>query len=329
MAALLEIRDLHVALPTAAGEWLPILRGVSLDIGVGEVVGLIGESGSGKSMLTLAALGLLPPPCAVRAGSILWQGENLLGRSAEEMRRVRGRGIALVPQEPAAALTPVATIGAQLTEVLREHRRVSGVEARRLAVELLDEVALSEPERRLLEYPHQLSGGQRQRVLLALALAGRPALVLADEPTAALDATLQSRILDALVRLRDARGLSILLVSHDLTLVAERCDRVFILYAGEVVELASSEELATHPLHPYSRALWSALPRAESGRSRGPLPTIPGQVPPVGRRPSGCAFHPRCGERLPRCSSEEPPWREAAGRGSRCWLPSAEPGCGP
>jgi len=322
---LLEIRDLQVAFPTGSDGWLPVLRGVSLEVGVGEIVGLVGESGSGKTMLTLATLGLLPPPCSVRSGSISWRGEELLARSSEEMRRIRGGGIALVPQEPAAALTPVATIGTQLTEVLRAHRGLARAEARRRAAELLDEVALPEPERRLEEYPHQLSGGQRQRVLLALALAGRPSLILADEPTASLDASLQGRVLDAFVRARDERGLSILLVSHDLPLVAERCDRVYVLYAGEIVERATAREIFHRPLHPYGRALLAAVPGARPGRARGPLPTIPGQVPALGRRPDGCAFHPRCGERLPRCASEEPPWREAGGRATRCWLdPTSE-----
>lgn len=323
MTALLQIRDLEVAYPTRTGDWVPLLRGLSIDVGAGEIVGLVGESGSGKTMLTLAALDLLPTPCRVRAGAVVWQGRDLLGLPQADLRRIRGGEIALVHQEPGAALTPVATLGAQLMEVIRAHGGLGRAEARELALELLSEVALPEPERRFGDYPHELSGGQRQRALLALALAGRPKLLLADEPTASLDGSLQRKVLDAIVDLRKSRGLAVLLISHDLALVAERCDRVYVLYSGEIVETGSAADLFERAAHPYSRALLAAMPAPLAARARGPLPTIPGQVPAPAERPRGCAFHPRCPERLERCVRERPPWRGSPARGSRCWLPGA------
>lgn len=321
MTALLEIRDLEVAYPTRTGEWVPLLRGLSLDVGAGEIVGLVGESGSGKTMLTLATLDLLPPPCRVRAGAVVWQGRDLLGLPPADLRRIRGGEIALVHQEPGATLTPVATLGAQLMEVIRAHGGLGRAEARELALGLLAEVALPEPERRFGEYPHELSGGQRQRALLALALAGRPKLLLADEPTASLDGALQRKVLDAIVDLRASRGLSVLLISHDLALVAERCDRVYVLYAGELVETGTAADLFERAAHPYTRALLAAMPVPLAASVKGPLPTIPGQVPSPAERPSGCAFHPRCPERFERCDLEVPPWRGSPSRGARCWLP--------
>jgi len=324
LSYLLEIRDLEVAFPTAEGVWLPLLRGVSLDVGAGEIVGLVGESGSGKTMLSLAALDLLPAPCRVRGGSVRWRGRELRDLAADELRRVRGGEMALVHQEPAAALTPVATLGVQLVEVLRAHGTIGRAEAREAALGLLEEVALPEPARRYGEYPHELSGGQRQRALLALALAGRPDLLLADEPTAALDVSLQAKVLDAIVGLRSSRGLAVLLISHDLAVVAERCDRVYVLYGGEIVETGVAAELLGRPAHPYTRALLATVPAPLALARQGPLPTIPGQVPSPAERPSGCTFHPRCAERLARCAQEEPPWRGDAARGARCWLPLGE-----
>jgi peptide/nickel transport system ATP-binding protein len=275
---LLEIRGLEVAFPArdAGGAPLPVVVGVSLAVGRGEVVGLVGESGSGKSMTALAVLGLVPPPGRVTAGSIRLSG-RLAGRLPEDegavdllalgpaaLRRVRGGRIAMVFQEPATAFNPVYSIGFQIAEAVRAHARVSRAEARREAARLLDRVAFPGAQRRLDDYPHQLSGGQRQRAMIAMALAGRPDLLLADEPTTALDVTLQAQILELLDELRRDLGLSVLLITHDLGVVAETCDRVVVMRAGRVVETAGVEELFRAPAHPYTRELLAALPRLEA-----------------------------------------------------------------
>jgi peptide/nickel transport system ATP-binding protein len=269
--ALLEIRDLGVAFPArdAAGGWLPVVRGASLSVGRGEVVGLVGESGSGKTLTALAVLGLVPPPGRVTAGGIRLSGEgggavDLLALSPEALRRVRGGRIAMVFQEPATAFNPVYSIGFQIAEAVRAHRRISRGEARREAARLLDRVAFPDARRRLDDYPHQLSGGQRQRAMIAMALAGGPDLLLADEPTTALDVTLQAQILELLDELRRDLGLAVLLITHDLGVVAETCDRVVVMRAGRVVETAEVEELFDAPAHPYTRELLAALPRLEA-----------------------------------------------------------------
>jgi peptide/nickel transport system ATP-binding protein len=267
--ALLEIRDLGVAFPARdAGEgWLPVVRGVSLSVGRGEVVGLVGESGSGKTLTALAVLGLVPPPGRVTAGSIRLSEDggggavDLLALGPEALRRVRGGRIAMVFQEPATAFNPVYSIGFQIAEAVRAHRRISRGEAREEAARLLDRVAFPDARRRLDDYPHQLSGGQRQRAMIAMALAGRPDLLLADEPTTALDVTLQAQILELLDELRRDLGLAVLLITHDLGVVAETCDRVVVMRAGRVVETAGVEELFRAPADPYTRELLAALPR--------------------------------------------------------------------
>ena len=269
--ALLEIRDLEIAFPARdAGEgWLPVVRGASLSVGRGEVVGLVGESGSGKTLTALAVLGLVPPPGRVTAGAIRLSEEgggaaDLLALPPGALRRVRGARIAIVFQEPATAFNPVYSIGFQIAEAARAHRRISRGEARREAARLLDRVAFPEARRRLDDYPHQLSGGQRQRAMIAMALAGRPDLLLADEPTTALDVTLQAQILELLDELRRDLGLAVLLITHDLGVVAETCDRVVVMREGRVVETAEVEELFRAPAHPYTRDLLAALPRLEA-----------------------------------------------------------------
>ncbi|HEY4573795.1 MAG TPA: ABC transporter ATP-binding protein [Thermoanaerobaculia bacterium] len=265
--ALLAIRDLEVAFPVRdGGGWVSVVRGVSLTVGRGEVVGLVGGSGSGKTMTALAVLGLVPPPGRVTAGGILLAAEgggavDLLQLSPEALRRVRGGRVAMVFQEPATALNPVYSIGFQIAEAVRAHRPVSRGEARREAARLLDRVAFPDAGRRLDDYPHQLSGGQRQRAMIAMALAGRPDLLLADEPTTALDVTLQAQILELLDELRRDLGLAVLLITHDLGVVAEICDRVVVMHDGQVVETAGVEELFQSPADPYTRELLAALPR--------------------------------------------------------------------
>jgi ABC-type dipeptide/oligopeptide/nickel transport system ATPase component len=260
---LLDARRIEVSFPSA-GRWAQVVRGVSFSIGRGEVVGLVGESGSGKSLTALALLGLVPPSGVVR-GEVLLEGVagNLLDLPGREMRRVRGNRIAMVFQEPMTALNPVYTLGFQVAEAVRAHRPLSRRAAREEAVRLLDLVALADARRRLDDYPHQLSGGQRQRVVIAMALAGEPDLLLADEPTTALDVTVQAQILELLERLRTGLGLSVLLITHDLAVVAETCDRVMVMTAGEIVEEASVETLFRAPAHPYTRRLLAAVPRIE------------------------------------------------------------------
>jgi ABC-type dipeptide/oligopeptide/nickel transport system ATPase component len=274
VAPLLEVRGLEVSFPIQ-GEWTPVVRGVSLTVARGEVVGLVGESGSGKSMTALAVLGLVPPPGRVTAGRVRLGGPDdvaepvdLLTLGERGMRRVRGRRIAMVFQEPATAFNPVYSIGFQIAEAARAHdrpgspgRRMTRQEAYAEAARLLDRVAIADARRRLDAYPHQLSGGQRQRAMIAMALAGRPDLLLADEPTTALDVTLQAQILELLDGLRQDLGLSVLLITHDLGVVAESCDRVVVMRHGRVVETAAVAELFRAPAHPYTRELLATLPR--------------------------------------------------------------------
>ena len=321
MSALLEISGLVVTFPRPDGTAVPVVRGLSLAVGRGEFVGLVGESGCGKSMAALAVLGLVPPPGRIAGGSIRLEGRELVGCSEPELRAIRGRRVGLVFQEPAAALNPVLTVGHQVVEAIRAHRRTSTADARRRAVELLARLALPEPERRLRDYPHQLSGGQRQRVLLAIALAAGPDLLIADEPTTALDVTVQAQVLELLAELRRELGLAVLLITHDLAVVAGSCDRVAVAYAGRVVEEGSVAELFGAPLHPYTRGLLASVPRLGRPAPRGALPSIPGQVPSPADLPAGCAFHPRCAERLAQCSEVDPERRERApGRAARCLL---------
>ncbi|GMU65694.1 MAG: ABC transporter ATP-binding protein [Acidobacteriota bacterium] len=317
---MLEIRDLEIAFPAPAGE-VAVVRGAALEIGRGEIVGLVGESGSGKSLTALAVLGLVPAPGRIRAGSIRFEGRELVGLSERELRPLRGGRIGLVFQEPSAALNPVLTVGTQIVEAIRAHRDLPRRAARERARELLALLAVPDPDRRLDEYPHQLSGGQRQRALVAIALAAGPDLLIADEPTTALDVTVQAQVLELLVRLRRELGLAILLITHDLAVVAETCDRAVVMYAGRPVEAAPVEALFAAPAHPYTRALLASLPRLGEPVPRGALPSVPGQVPTPTQLPAGCPFHPRCAERLASCSIEDPPWLDlGGGRGARCVL---------
>jgi peptide/nickel transport system ATP-binding protein len=322
---LLAVDRLSVAFPGPAGE-VEVVRGASLAVGRGEVVGLVGESGSGKTLTALAVLRLVPPPGRIVAGSVRLGGEEILTLPEPALRKVRGGRVGMVFQEPAAALDPVFTIGSQLVETIRAHLQISRRAARDRAAELLALVAIPDARRRLDAYPHQLSGGQRQRVMIALALAGEPELLLADEPTTALDVTLQAQVLELLLSLRQRLGLAILLVTHDLAVVAETCDRVVVMYCGEVVEEAATTALFAAPQHPYTQGLLAAVPRLGRPAPRGQLPTIAGQVPDPRRRPSGCAFHPRCPAVFAPCPQERPPlYAVATGGVARCFLHQGAP----
>jgi peptide/nickel transport system ATP-binding protein len=300
---------------------LPAVRDVSFAIAPGEVLGLVGESGSGKSISSLAIMRLLPPQARV-SGEILFSENgglrNLPALPDDSMRQLRGSRIAMIFQEPMTALNPVMRVGDQIAEAVRAHGTRSGSEAARLAVQAMTDVAISEPDRRARDYPHQLSGGMRQRVMIAMAIVNRPQLLIADEPTTALDVTIQAQILELLAELRAKFGLAMLFISHDLAVVSQVADRVAVMYAGSVVELGTKHEIFQAPAHPYTRGLLHAVPDLKTERGR-PLGTIEGTVPPLHAMPPGCAFEPRCSFRVPECARELPPLVEVAhGHWARC-----------
>jgi oligopeptide/dipeptide ABC transporter ATP-binding protein len=316
---LLEVENLRTWFRTPQG-LLRAVDGVSFSIAPGETVGLVGESGCGKSVTALSLLRLVDPPGRIEPGTrIVFEGRDLMTLDEEEMRRIRGNRMAIVFQEPMTALNPVFTIGYQVAEVLRVHAGASRRAAWERAVEFLAMVGIPDPAERARSYPHQLSGGMRQRVLIAMALAMSPALLVADEPTTALDVTIQAQIVELLHELQARFGLSILLITHDMGLVAELCQRVLVMYAGRIVEEAPVRQLFASPAHPYSEALLAAIPRLGSGRSA--LGAIPGSVPSPLAWPAGCRFHPRCRYAWSRCSAEEPPLHSlGTGHRARCHL---------
>lgn len=329
---LLAIKNLVTAFHTPTGR-VPAVDGVSLSIERGTTLGLVGESGCGKSVTAMSILRLVASPGVIEAGEILLSGKgpssqtgamNLVTLPERQLREVRGGRIGMIFQEPMTSLNPVFTVGAQIAEAIRLHQPVSREVARIRAIEMLRLVRVADPEQRIDEYPHQLSGGMRQRVMIAMALACEPDLVIADEPTTALDVTIQAQILDLLSDLRRRLGTAILLITHDLGVVAETCDEVAVMYAGKIVERAAADELFRHPMHPYTIGLLAARPASLGAAGspdtlrRGPLRTIPGMVPLPQHFPSGCRFHPRCSfarlppeaGQMPHCSSEEPDLRE-------------------
>jgi peptide/nickel transport system ATP-binding protein len=303
------------------------VRDVSFSIASGEVLGLVGESGSGKSITSLAIMRLLPPQARV-SGDILFSENgttrNLPFLPDDSMRQLRGSRIAMIFQEPMTALNPVMRVGDQITEAVRAHGTRSKNEAAKLAVQAMNDVAIPEPDRRARDYPHQLSGGMRQRVMIAMAIVNRPQLLIADEPTTALDVTIQAQILELLAELRAKFGLAMLFISHDLAVVSQVADRVAVMYAGSMVELGTKQEIFQAPAHPYTRGLLHAVPDLKTERGR-PLGTIEGTVPPLHSMPPGCAFEPRCGFRVPECARELPPLVEVAhGHWARCPVVNAK-----
>jgi len=315
--ALLGVEHLTTVFDTSTGP-LTAVDDVSFAIRAGETLCLVGESGSGKSVTALSIMRLVQPPGRIAGGRILFNGRDLLTLDERRMREIRGAGISLIFQEPATALNPVFTIGDQLAETLIVHGRARGREARRRAIELLDAVRLPDAAARLGDYPHQLSGGMRQRVLIAMALACRPPLVIADEPTTALDVTIQAQILDLLREMRSAFNLSLLLITHDLGIVAETADRVAVMYAGRVVETGPARAIFRTPQHPYTRGLLASIPGGTPGAR---LRAIEGTVPRLGAFPPGCAFNPRCPERFAPCTGEPPPdYDVGVGHTAKCYL---------
>ncbi len=334
MTSLLEVDSLTIQFPGPSGTTVRAADAISFQVEEGSTLGLVGESGCGKSVTALALLRLVPEPGRIAGGRILFRGVDLMALPERQMRRYRGRQIALIFQEPTAALNPVLTVGYQIAEGLLVHGLMRKKEAMAEAARLLALVRIPDPARRVHEYPHQMSGGMRQRVLIAMALACRPALVVADEPTTALDVTLQAEILDLLRRLKDELGLSLLLISHNLGVIAETADRVAVMYAGRIVEEAPVRDLFRDPAHPYTRGLLRSVPRPadSSAEGAGPhrgarrLQAIEGSVPDLAHLPDGCAFHPRCPERLPECPQQVPearplgPASEGAARRVACFL---------
>jgi len=309
MANLLEINDLHASFLTSDGE-LPAVDGLSLTIEEGKTLGLVGESGCGKSVTALCIMRLIPtPPGKIGSGEILYRGQDLLHLEKEEMRRIRGNEISMVFQEPMTSLNPVFTIGDQIMEAIRLHQRVNRREAREKAVEMLRLVKIADPGSRVDDYPHQMSGGMRQRVMIAMALSCNPSLLIADEPTTALDVTIQAQILDLMGELQEQLGMALLLITHDLGVVAEQADDVAIMYAGRMVERARPEVIFSKPLHPYTIGLLNSLPGVGSDKKKK-LEAIPGVVPSPLELPSGCRFRDRCFKAAGICAGSEPTLEE-------------------
>jgi len=320
LAPLLQVEELSVSFSTEQGR-ITVVEDMSFSIAAGRTVGLVGESGCGKSVTAMSVMRLLPsPPSHLDGGRILFDGKDLLALDRSAMRAVRGNRIGMIFQEPMTSLNPTLSVGFQIAEVLRLHRATNGSDAREQTIEILRQVGMGAAERRTRQYPHELSGGLRQRVMIAMALVCHPALLIADEPTTALDVTIQAQILDLLKRLQHELGMAILLITHDLGVVGEFCDDVVVMYAGEVIERSDVESLFEHPRHPYTSGLLAARPGLAS---RGELlPAIPGVVPPPGRRGAGCRFAERCLRVLPHCRAERPPLElRENGHALACWNP--------
>ena len=320
---LLEVRDLSTWFYTIEGI-VKAVDGVSFELRQGEVLGLVGESGCGKSMTALSILRLIPnPPGRIVSGEIRFEGEDLLGLNEGEMRGVRGKAISMIFQEPMSSLNPAMTVGYQIVEAYLTHHEMGRREAWRGAEEMLRLVGIPLPERRVYEYPHQLSGGMRQRAMIAMALACRPKLLIADEPTTALDVTIQAQILDLMMRLKREMGTSIILITHNLGVIAEVAQRVGVMYAGRLVEVGGTLDLFEEPMHPYTRGLLGSIPRVDRDvdKYRSPLREIPGVVPSLLGLPLGCKFRPRCLEAVGVCGGEEPSLEEKrGGHWVRCWV---------
>ena len=321
---LLQVEDLRVYFDTEEGESRAV-DGVSLDIRPGETLGLVGESGCGKSLTALSILGLVPsPPSRTLPGSsVRLRGEELIGAPGARLRGIRGAEIAMIFQEPMTSLNPVYRVGDQVAEAVRMHRHMGRAELRDEVLHLLERVGLPDPERARRAYPHELSGGMRQRAMIAMAVACGPSLLIADEPTTALDVTIQAQILELLDSLRREIGMALLLISHDLAVISQVADRVAVMYAGQVVEQAATADLFREPTHPYAEGLLRSVPSIDAPVER--LVVIPGQVPHAARWPPACRFHPRCPYAWERCEAEEPPLLDAGAGSARCWL-AVEPG---
>lgn len=310
--ALLDVRGLSVHFDVKGQGILRAVDGVDFDIRKGEILGLVGESGCGKTVFSLSLLRLISPPGHISSGQINWVGRNLLDLSNKEMRLVRGKEIAMIFQNPQSSLNPLYSIGSQLVSVIRLHREISKVEARNEALRLLRLVEISDPERRMNDYPHQFSGGMAQRIMIAMALSCQPKLLIADEPTASLDVTIQAQIMDLLLEIREKFQMAILLVSHDLGVIAKMCDRIAVMYLGRIVEIAPAEKLYESPMHPYTQALLKSVPVPDP-RHNGKITKLTGDVPSPLNIPSGCRFRTRCPAVFGSCQKTDPVLRPVNG----------------
>ncbi len=322
--ALLELRDLKTHFHTPDGV-VKAVDGVTYSLKAGETLGVVGESGCGKSVTALSILRLIPePPGRITGDGIFFEGRDLTKLATKDLRRIRGNEISMIFQEPMTSLNPVFTIGFQIAEAVMLHQGMNKKDAFDKAAEMLDLVGIPLPRQRVKEYPHQLSGGMRQRVMIAMALSCNPRILLADEPTTALDVTIQAQILDLMFKLKDDFGTAIIMITHDLGLIAETCQRVVVMYAGKVVEEAPVEEIFAHPLHPYTIGLLNSIPKLRTSpdqKEQGRLNEIPGIVPSLHRLPTGCTFNPRCSEVFGMCAESEPELKEvSSGHFVRCFL---------
>jgi len=321
IAPLLSVRHLRVEFNTRRGT-LVAIDDVSFDIAPGEVLGVVGESGAGKSITGTAVIGLLEPPGRVAGGEILLEGSRIDNLPAEEMRKIRGRRIGAIFQDPLTSLNPLFTVGDQLVETIRTHLPLSAADARKRAIELLAEVGIPAPERRIDHFPHQFSGGMRQRVVIALALCANPRLIIADEPTTALDVSIQAQIITLLKRLCRDHGTAVMLITHDMGVIAETADRVAVMYAGRIVEIGPVQETIHNPQHPYTTGLMGSIPVVGQDVER--LPQIEGSMPRLNAIPAGCPFNPRCPRVFDRCKVERPDLLPAANALAACWLHAPE-----
>ena len=317
MTALLQVRNLVVEFPNRRGT-LRALDDISFDIAPGEILGVVGESGAGKSLTGASIIGLLEPPGRVASGQIVLQGQRIDQLSADEMRHVRGRKIGAIFQDPLTSLNPLYTIGRQLTETILAHLPMSPSQARQRAIELLQDTGIPAAEQRIDHYPHQFSGGMRQRVVIALALAAEPQLIVADEPTTALDVSIQAQIISLLKKVCKDRGAAVMLITHDMGVIAETCDRVAVMYAGRIAEIGPVREVINHSAHPYTQGLMACIPDMDSDRQN--LNQIDGAMPRLNAIPSGCAFNPRCPQVHGRCGQERPELMSAGSTRAACWL---------
>jgi peptide/nickel transport system ATP-binding protein len=320
-AALLEVRNLRVEFPTRHAT-LVALDDISFEIAPGEILGVVGESGAGKSLTGAAIIGLLDPPGRVAAGEIRFEGRRIDNLPYEAMRKIRGRHIGAIFQDPLTSLNPLYTVGRQLIETIQTHLNVGADEARRRAIKLLQETGIPAAEQRIDQFPHQFSGGMRQRVVIALALAAEPKLIVADEPTTALDVSIQAQIISLLKRLCKEHGAAVMLVTHDMGVIAETCDRVAVMYAGRIAEIGPVHDVIHSPAHPYTVGLMGSIPAMDEDRER--LLQIDGAMPRLTAIPTGCAFHPRCPKAFGRCHVERPNLMPAHATQAACWLHAAD-----
>ncbi|MCA0758574.1 ABC transporter ATP-binding protein [Paenibacillus sp. N4] len=322
MKTLLEVKDLSVSFDVYGGE-VQAVRNVSFDVKKGEAVAIVGESGSGKSVTAQSIMRLIPsPPSRIKSGSVLFEGEELLSLSEKDMQKVRGNKIGMIFQDPMTSLNPTLTVGDQIMEGLIKHQSLNKAEAKARAVEMLHLVGIPNPEARLKQFPHQFSGGMRQRVMIAIALACNPSLLIADEPTTALDVTIQAQIMRVMKNLQEKMGTSIILITHDLGVVADVCDRVIVMYAGRVVETGTKWEIFQNPQHPYTRGLLRSLPRLDQKKDE-PLIPIPGTPPDLIKPPVGCSFCARCDEAMKVCVDNDPDLhavRDGGSHAAACWM---------